>query len=72
MFGGAELIWGLISLFVFVGFVVLIAMLLAALVRPSRHEDRRPVRETLDQLYARGEITREEYLERKQVLGLEP
>lgn len=74
MGGWAELLIALVSFLVFVGGVVLVAMLLALLVRPSRNNpttDPRPVRETLDNLYASGQITRDEYLERKQVLGLD-
>ena len=58
--------------------VILLAVLLAPLVmyfsllnrpRPPQNEMRRTAREVLDEAYARGAISREEYLQKRTDLG---
>jgi putative membrane protein len=66
--GGLAIIWGLIS----VAFWILLIALLVLLVRGMRTTARAsggPAMRLLEERYARGEITREEFLERRTALG---
>jgi putative membrane protein len=66
--GGLAIIWGLMS----VAFWILLIALLVLLVRGMRTTARAsggPAVRLLEERYARGEITREEFLERRTVLG---
>ena len=66
--GGLPILGGLLGL----AFWILLIALIVALVRGTRPSVRAPdgpgVR-VLEERYARGEITREEFLERRAVLG---
>jgi len=66
--GGLAIVWGLMG----VAFWILLIALLVLLVRGMRtsaHASEGPVMRLLEERYARGEITREEFLERRTVLG---
>ena len=67
-FGGVAFAWGFMGL----AFWILLAALIMLLVRgtrtPARDLAGGPVR-VLEERYARGEITREDFLERRAVLG---
>ena len=66
--GGPAIIWGFMS----VAFWILLIALLVLLVRGMRTTARAsggPAVRLLEERYARGEITREEFLERRTVLG---
>lgn len=66
--GGVAIIWGLMS----VAFWILLIVLLVLLVRGMRttaSASGGPAVRLLEERYARGEITREEFLERRTVLG---
>jgi putative membrane protein len=66
--GGLAISWGLIS----VAFWILLIALLVLLVRGMRTTARAsggPAMRLLEERYARGEITREEFLERRTALG---
>lgn len=66
--GGLAIIWGLAG----VTFWILLIALLVLLVRGMRTTARAsggPAVRVLEERYARGEITREEFLERRTVLG---
>jgi uncharacterized membrane protein len=65
---GLAIIWGLMS----VAFWILLIALLVLLVRGMRTTARAsggPAVRLLEERYVRGEITREEFLERRTVLG---
>lgn len=67
-FGGLAMAWGLMG----VAFWILLAALIVVLVRGKRTTGRAPggpALSVLEERYARGEITREEFLERRAVLG---
>ena len=66
--GGLAIVWGLTG----VAFWILLIALLVLLVRGMRTTARAsggPAVRLLEERYARGEITREEFLERRTVLG---
>jgi putative membrane protein len=66
--GGLAIIWGLAG----VAFWILLIALLVLLVRGMQTTARAsggPAARVLEERYARGEITREEFLERRTVLG---
>jgi putative membrane protein len=66
--GGFAIVWGLMG----VGVWILLIVLIVLLVRGSRSTARAsggPAVRLLEERYARGEITREEFLERRAVLG---
>ena len=66
--GGLAIIWGLMS----VAFWILLIALLVLVVREMRitaGASGGPAVRLLEERYARGEITREEFLERRTVLG---
>jgi putative membrane protein len=66
--GGVAFAWGFMGL----AFWILLGALIVLLVRgartPARDSGGAPVR-VLEERYARGEITREDFLERRAVLG---
>ncbi len=67
--GGFEILWGLLSAALWVGFWVLVVWLIVKAVRrggrgPHRSDGLR----ILEERYARGEIGRDEFLERRAVL----
>jgi putative membrane protein len=67
-FGGFAIFGGLLGL----AFWILVIVAIVALVRGSRpaaHASGGPAVQLLEERYARGEITREEFLERRTVLG---
>lgn len=69
--GGLAVAWGLAG----VGFWILLALLIVVLVRGLRPAARAPARRAvhlLEERYARGEITREDFLERRAVLTERP
>jgi putative membrane protein len=58
-----------------IAIVLVIALAVAAVARMGRNSDRQPPRnrtprEILDERFARGEISKEEYDERRRVLGV--
>jgi putative membrane protein len=65
--------WGLMGGFGFIFWLLILAAIVAGLVwffrseplAGGRPKDRSPGLEVLEQRYARGEITREEYLQKK-------
>jgi putative membrane protein len=66
--GGLAIVWG----FVGVAFWILLIALIVLLARGARtaaDASREPAVRVLEERYARGEITREEFLERRAVLG---
>ena len=66
--GGLAIVWGLMG----VAFWILLIALIVLLVRGMRttaRESGGPAVRLLEDRYARGEITREEFLERRTVLG---
>jgi uncharacterized membrane protein len=66
--GGLAIVWGLLGL----AFWILLAVLIALLVRGKRTTAQASGKQAvrlLEERYARGEITREEFLESRSVLG---
>jgi putative membrane protein len=66
--GGLAIVWGLMG----VAFWILLIVLIVVLVQRMRTAARAsggPAVRLLEERYARGEITREEFLERRTVLG---
>lgn len=66
--GAGHLIW-------LIAIVLIVVLPIAALVRMGRHSDRQPPenqtpREILDERFARGEISKDEYDEKRRILGL--
>jgi putative membrane protein len=67
--GPFEFVWGLIAFGLTIGFWVLVVMLIVRLVKSSPGSaPRSSGLRVLEERYARGEITRDEFLERKAVL----
>jgi uncharacterized membrane protein len=62
------LAWGFMGLAFWILLVALIVLLVRATRTPARNSAGGAVR-LLDERYARGEITREDFLERRAVLG---
>jgi putative membrane protein len=73
--GGMGILGGLIALFFFIGIVLAVAAVVVALVRNSSSSrtatksGTRPALEVLQERYARGELSREEYLRMREDLG---
>ena len=69
--GVFELAWGLLMMALWVGFWVVMIVLIVRLVRRSSHHGQRssPALRVLEERYARGEISREEFQERRAVLN---
>lgn len=66
--GAGHLIW-------LIAIVLIVALPIAALVRMGRNSDRQPPanqtpREILDERFARGEISKDEYDEKRRVLDV--
>jgi putative membrane protein len=65
---GVAIIWGLRSVAFWILLIALLVLLVRG-VRTSARASRGPAVRLLEERYARGEITREEFLERRTVLG---
>ena len=66
--GGVVLAWGFMGLAFWILLVALIVLLVRGTRTPARNSAGGAVR-LLEERYARGEITREDFLERRAVLG---
>ena len=75
---GMGLLGGLIGLLLFAGFVIAMVLVVFWIVRQSRSDKpvasqefagSRPALDILDERYARGELSREEYLQARDDLG---
>jgi putative membrane protein len=66
--GGLALAWGLTGVAFWILLIVLIVLLVRG-VRTTARASGGPAVRLLEERYARGEITREEYLERRNVLS---
>ena len=66
--GGGAIVWGFMGVAFWILLIALI-VLLARGVRTSDHASGRPAVRLLEERYARGELPREEFLERRAVLG---
>jgi putative membrane protein len=66
--GGLAIVWGFVGLAFWILLIALI-VLLARGVRTTAGASGEPAVRLLEERYARGEITREEFLERRAVLG---
>ena len=70
--GPLELLWGLLMMALWIGFWVLMVVLIVRLVRRGGHHHHRErgsaALDVLEERYARGEISREEFAERRAVL----
>lgn len=68
-------VWGVVGAVVMLGLLVLIVLAIASLLRGSGQAGPRggsPALRLLAERYARGEITREEFTERRDVLSRAP
>jgi putative membrane protein len=63
-----ELFFGFVSIFFFVGFWWIVIMVIARLLRRNGGPSPSTGIQILEERYARGEISREEFLERRSVL----
>jgi putative membrane protein len=66
--GGLPSAWGLMGAAFWILVIVLIVLLVRGMRTPARASGGPAVR-LLEERYARGEMTREEFLERREVLG---
>jgi uncharacterized membrane protein len=66
--GGLALVWGFMGIAFWIILIALIVLLVGG-TRPAARDSRAPGVHLLEERYARGEITREEFLERRAVLG---
>jgi putative membrane protein len=66
--GGVAIAWGFMGLAFWILLVALIVLLVRGTRSPARDSAGGAVR-VLEERYARGEITREDFLERRAVLG---
>jgi putative membrane protein len=66
--GGVAIAWGFMGLAFWILLVALIVLLVRGTRTPARDSAGAAVR-VLEERYARGEITREDFLERRAVLG---
>jgi putative membrane protein len=66
--GGLAIIWGLMSVAFWILLIALLVLLVRGMRTTARGSGGAAVR-LLEERYARGEITREEFLERRAVLG---
>jgi putative membrane protein len=66
--GGLAIVWGLTSAAFWILPIALIVLVVWR-VRTTARASRGPAVRLLEERYARGEITREEFLERRAVLG---
>jgi uncharacterized membrane protein len=67
-FGGVAIAWGFMGLAFWILLVALIVLLVRGTRTPARDSAGAAVR-VLEERYARGDITREDFLERRAVLG---
>ena len=72
--GPLEFAWGLLALAGTIAFWTLLIVLLVKLLKskPSAQHHSSSAVQVLEERYARGEITREEYFERRAVLSGQP
>ena len=72
--GPFEFIWGFLGILATVAFWTLLIVLLVKLLKsgPSFSHHSSSALQVLEERYARGEITREEYFERRAVLSGQP
>jgi putative membrane protein len=66
--GGFAIVWGLMGVAVWILLIALIVLLVRG-VRSTAPASGGPAVRLLEERYARGEITREEFVERRAVLG---
>jgi uncharacterized membrane protein len=66
--GGLALVWGFMGIGFWIILIALIVLLVRA-TRPAARDSGGPAVHLLEERYARGEITREDFLERRAVLG---
>jgi uncharacterized membrane protein len=66
--GGLAIVWGLTGVAVWIVLIALLVLLVRGMRTTARASGEPAVR-LLEERYARGEITREEFLDRRTVLG---
>ena len=66
--GGLAIVWGFMGIAFWILLIALIAFLVRG-ARPAAPDSGGPAVRLLEERYARGEITREDFLERRAVLG---
>jgi uncharacterized membrane protein len=66
--GGLAIVWGLTGVALWIVLIALLVLLVRGM-RTSARASGGPAVRLLEERYARGEITREEFLERRTVLG---
>ena len=68
-FAGVDVVlWGLTFIVLTVGVTALIVMVIVRLVAPENRTHASPALSVLEERYARGEIDRQEFLEKRAVL----
>jgi putative membrane protein len=65
---GFALVWGFMGIAFWILLIALIVLLVRG-TRPAARESGGPAVRLLEERYARGEITRDEFLERRAVIG---
>jgi len=65
---GVAIVWGFMGIALWILLIALIVLLVRGM-RTTARESGGPAVRLLEDRYARGEITREEFLERRDVLG---
>ena len=66
--GGLAIVWGFMGIAFWILLIALIVLLVRG-TRPSARDYGGPAARLLEERYARGEITRDDFLERRAVLG---
>jgi putative membrane protein len=66
--GGLPLAWGFMGIALWIVLIALIVLLVRG-TRPAARESGGPAVRVLEERYARGEITRDDFLERRAALG---
>jgi putative membrane protein len=66
--GGLAIVWGFMGIAFWILLIGLIVLLVRG-ARPAARESGGPAVRLLEERYARGEITRDDFLERRAVLG---
>ncbi len=66
--GGLAIVWGFMGIAFWILLIALIVLLVRR-TRPSARDSGGPAARLLEERYARGEITRDDFLERRAVLG---
>ena len=69
--GGLAIVWGFMGIAFWILLIALIVLLVRG-TRPSARHSGGPAARLLEERYARGEITREDFLERRAVLAGSP